>query len=357
MSADETSSPGGKILLRATSAEAAGAGLRVAGLSVVERNLKQLFSQKRQVVVASDGTCALPRTLPPGIHIRAIASAKDLDSLRAELQAADEAGADEVRLGRDFANVMRVTDEPSRRRAEDAVFAQLLRGDLGIVARHLNKPISFRITRYLLIRLPVTPNQVSVAAALIGLCGAALVATGQRWWMIAGFFLAHAQSVLDGCDGELARVRFQQSKVGEWLDTFIDEGLNIALFAATGMGVWRQTGSTLALAVGLGAASIHVFYDGVALTELARQGQGGELMRIRWWLAGGMYMKNRTGKKRGDLVVIVHGLVRRDFFVFAFLIYALAGVPFLALAHAAIIAVGQMVLAVGQVVWRLSRRS
>jgi len=123
------------------------------------------------------------------------------------------------------------------------------------------------------------------------------------------------------------------------------------------MGVWRQTGSTLALAVGLGAASIHVFYDGVALTELARQGQGGELMRIRWWLAGGMDMKNRTGKKRGDLVVIVHGLVRRDFFVFAFLIYALAGVPFLALAHAAIIAVGQMVLAVGQVVWRLSRRS
>jgi len=233
--------------------------------------------------------------------------------------------------------------------------AQLLRGDLGIVARYLNKPISFRITRYLLCHLPLTPNQVSVAAALVGLCGAALVATGRHWLMIAGFLLAHAQSVLDGCDGELARVRFQQSKVGEWLDTLIDEGLNIALFACTGIGLWRQSGSTLALAVGLTAASIHVFYDVVALTELARQGQGGELMRIRWWLTGGIDMKNRTGQKHGDLVVIVHGFTRRDFFVLAFFLYALAGLPFLALVHASIIAVGQLVLTSGQVAWRLTR--
>jgi phosphatidylglycerophosphate synthase len=356
MTSDGKPFPDGKVLLRATQAESAGAGLRVAGLSVCERSWRQLRSVKLEVVLASDGSCPLPKTLPSGIDVRAVASADDMDKLRSELAGVQEVGADEVRpVARDFASAIRVTDAASRKRAEDAIFAQLLRGDLGIVARYLNKPISFRITRYLLCHLPLTPNQVSVAAALVGLCGAALVATGRHWLMIAGFLLAHAQSVLDGCDGELARVRFQQSKVGEWLDTLIDEGLNIALFACTGIGLWRQSGSTLALAVGLTAASIHVFYDVVALTELARQGQGGELMRIRWWLTGGIDMKNRTGQKHGDLVVIVHGFTRRDFFVLAFFLYALAGLPFLALVHASIIAVGQLVLTSGQVAWRLTR--
>jgi len=354
----ETQASVDTVLLRATRDESVGAGLRVAGLSVLERGLRQLAGSKLRVVLASDGSCALPSRLPCGVELRQVASAADLDRLRALLPGASEMGADEVRpMARDWQTFVRVTDEPSRKRAEDAVFAQLLRGDLGLVARYLNKPISFRITRYLLVHLPFSPNQVTVAAAALGLCGAAMVATGRHHLMILGFVLAHAQSVLDGCDGELARVRFQQSRIGEWLDTLVDEGLNIALFAATGIGLWRASGSQLALALGLGAAAIHLFYDVVALSELARQGEGGDLMHIRWRLSGEVDMKNRTGKKRGDILVIMHGFTRRDFFVFAFMVYALFGLPYLALAHASIIAAGQLVLSSAQVGWRLLGRA
>jgi phosphatidylglycerophosphate synthase len=356
MSSDGKPFLDGKVLVRATRSESAGAGMPMAGLSVCERSLKQFRSQNLEVVLASDGSCSLPKLLPPGVGLRRVASVGDLDELRSELAGVQEVGADEVRpVARDLAGAIRVTDEASRKRAEDAVFAQLLRGDLGIVARHINKPVSFRITRYLLCRMTLTPNQVSIIAGLIGLCGAALVATGQRWVMIAGWLLAHTQSILDGCDGELARVRFQKSRVGEWLDTCIDEVLNTSLFACAGIGLWRQSGSVLALAVGLTAASINVLYDVVALTELVRQGQGGEMMKIRWWVAQDLDMKNRTGEKRGDLLVIVHGFIRRDFFVFAFLVYALAGVPFLILVHAGLMALGQLVLSIGQVVWRIAR--
>ena len=345
------------ILIRATKAESVGAGLRVAGLSVVERSIKQLATLKMRVVVASDGSCAIPEIHLPGVETRNVATSDAMDRLRAELPGATEVGADEVRpVGRELATSIRVTDEVSRKQAEDAVFAQLLRGDLGMVARHLNKPVSFRITRYLLCHLPFSPNQITVAAALVGLCGCALVATGYRWLMILGFFLAHAQSVLDGCDGELARVRFQQSKIGEWLDTFVDEALNVVLFACTGIGLYRATGSQLALTAGLVFAAIHIYYDIVGLTELKRQGQGGELMHIRWWLAGGINMKKRTGQKRWDPVVIVHGLGRRDFFVFAFFVYALVGMPFLALVHASVISAGQLVITTSQVGWRLFGR-
>jgi phosphatidylglycerophosphate synthase len=347
----------GTVLVRATLGESTGAGRHVAGLTVVERSIKQLSAMNLRIVLASDGKCPLPAALPATVETRRVSSAQDIEPLRTELGNVPEVGADEVRLaGQDLKSAMRVTDENSRKQAEDAVFAQLLRGDLGIVARHLNKPVSFRITRYLLCHLPFTPNQVTVTAALVGLCGAALVTTGRRWPMLLGFFLAHMQSVLDGCDGELARVRFQQSKIGEWLDTYVDEMINTVLFACTGIGIWRATGSQLALAVGLSAAAIHIFYDTVALTELRRQGQGGDLMHIRWWIAGGLNMKNRTGQKRGDLLVIAHGFTRRDFFIFAFLVYALAGVPFLALAHASIIAAGQLVLTISQIGWRLFGR-
>jgi CDP-L-myo-inositol myo-inositolphosphotransferase len=52
--------------------------------------------------------------------------------------------------------------------------------------------------------------------------------------MVAGFACQQLQSILDGCDGELARVRMQQSKLGAWLDTFVDDVLNVLITAAIG---------------------------------------------------------------------------------------------------------------------------
>jgi len=86
------------------------------------------------------------------------------------------------------------------------------------VARYLNKPVSFFITRHLLCRLPFTPNQVTLGAALVGLLGALMVRAAARR-SSCGASSCPMQSILDGCDGELARVRFQQSALGEWMDT------------------------------------------------------------------------------------------------------------------------------------------
>ena len=345
--------PIGKVLLRATRDEAAGAIFRVAGLRVVDRSFKQLAAMKMHAVLAWDGMCPLPSPLPDNVETHRLASPEDLECLRQSLPGIPEIGADEVRGGRTLCGGVRVTDQSSRSKAEDAVFAELLRGHLGIVARYLNKPISFRITRYLLCRLPFSPNQVTVSAALLALAGAVLVATGARRLMLLGFLLVHLQSILDGCDGELARVRFQQTQIGEWLDTLMDEGVNNLLFACIGIGLWRATGSSLALALGLAESAIGLFYDAVAFSELKRQGGSADMMRLQWRMVGGLNMKTRTARGLLDPVVLVHGFTRRDFFVLAFLVYAVMGIPFLALARAAVITGGMLVLAAGQLYWRL----
>ena len=344
----------GAVMLRATAAEVVGAGMRVAGLSVIERSLKQLDRMGLSIIVASDGSCPLPKYLPATALLRRVPRPDELSALRKELSGVPEVGADEVRpANRGLESSLKVTDEASRKKAETAIFAELMRGDLGFVARYLNKPVSFFITRHLLCHLPITPNQVTLGAALVGLLGALCIATGNNALMVWGFFLAHLQSILDGCDGELARVRFQQSAIGEWLDTLVDDGLNIAIFACLGIGLHRATGSNLLLAAGLVASLMHIAYDIVALNEVRRQGEGGEIIKVRWRLTGSDNMKTRLSSKRSSPLIALYTIGRRDFFVLAFLVYALLGLPKLALIHALGIAVPLVVIASVQVIWRL----
>ena len=44
---------------------------------------------------------------------------------------------------------------------------------------------------------------------------------------VLGSLLVQLQSILDGCDGEIARLKFKSSKVGEWLDNILDDQVNV----------------------------------------------------------------------------------------------------------------------------------
>jgi phosphatidylglycerophosphate synthase len=340
----------------------------VAGLTVIERACKQLLRLGHRVVIAAEPDFPLPAGAcrPPFEvrHVQSTAGPGSLTALRAELGQPIEVAADVVRTtGRLDAPAHRVRDEPSRRRAEDAVFAELLRGDLGLVARTLNKPISFRITRYLLCRLPVTPNQVTIAAGMVGLLGACFIAVGSPLSLPLGFLLAHLQSVLDGCDGELARVRLQQSSIGEWLDTVVDDALNLVLTAAIGVGLWRAHGRPLYLVAGLIAAAMLLTYNIVAYRELIRQGEGGEVLKVRWWFTRGAALKRvfsegqPTGPSqpsiwRRRLFGLLTTIARRDFFLFAWLVLALVGLGPVILLYAFGLALTNFVGAIGQLIYR-----
>jgi phosphatidylglycerophosphate synthase len=356
VTAPTMTSPAPLTVLDAGDSQLPGAGLRVAGLTVLERAARQLRRQGHAVVATVAPAAPLPRTRywPEGAEL-IVTDAENAAATLARTRGASAVIAGNVVRPHSRADApeLRVTDAGSRKIAEDAVFAELLRGDLGLVARHLNKPISFRITRHLLCRLPITPNQVTVAAGLIALCGAGLIATGGRLAMVLGFFLAHVQSVLDGCDGELARVRFQQSATGEWLDTIVDDGLNLALAIAIGVGLWRATGAALFLCAGLGAAAMLLFYNFVAYRELIRQGEGGEVLKIKWWFAKGADLKNLIAKdQRRGFSSILMVLGRRDMFVFLWFVLALCGLTPLIAGYSFLIALSCFLVAAIQLVSR-----
>jgi len=91
----------------------------------------------------------------------------------------------------------------------------------GPVSRYLNRPISIRLSRTLA-KLPVTPNQISMISFLLSLLAAGLLAVGGYPALAAGGALAQLASVIDGCDGEVARLKFLASAYGGWFDAVLD---------------------------------------------------------------------------------------------------------------------------------------
>jgi phosphatidylglycerophosphate synthase len=108
----------------------------------------------------------------------------------------------------------------------------------GLVDRRFNRPVG-RILSGILVRTPVTPNQVSVVATLMGLGSAALFALGQYPAAVWGAILLQLSAVVDCVDGDLARVMFKESAMGKWLDLVGDQVVHIGLFLGIGLGLWR----------------------------------------------------------------------------------------------------------------------
>jgi phosphatidylglycerophosphate synthase len=349
----DTPPPPPIVLLRVTREEAAGAVLQVCGLRVIDRALRQLARQKvPRVVIVTDGAIALPTWLAPTVEIRQLSHDGDLATrligLEAELGQPIALRADVVRVrANNYDGGLRVVDEPSRVAAEDAIFNDLLRGDLGLVARHINKKVSFWITRRFLCHWPITPNQVTLGAGVLGLFGCFLIAGGSQIGIVLGFLLAQLQSILDGCDGELARVRFQQTEIGEWLDTIVDDVLNLALVAAIGIGLSRHGGSANDIWIAGGACAMLLTYNIIAYRELVKQGEGGEVLKVRWWFAKGTTFKEMTGSS-GDVFSWINIIGKRDFFVFTWMVLAIVDLLPVVLFYAFILALAYGAAALGQ---------
>ena len=116
-----------------------------------------------------------------------------------------------------------IDDEKSLKKAEDALISQLRnKPNDGPVSRYLNRPLSIRISK-LLVRFPITPNVISALSFLLSLIAAGLFAFGKNYIsLLIGGLITHIASVIDGCDGEIARLKFMRSKYGGWFDAVLD---------------------------------------------------------------------------------------------------------------------------------------
>jgi len=306
------------VILRATAAEAIGASMRVGGLRVVDRAVRQLARLRdARVIIATDGSISLPRRLPPNIERRKLDGdlAAELAALEEELGGETASvGADTVWLqpGR-FEEGIRVVDAASRRVAGDAVFGDLQRDAVGIVDRVINHKLSALLTRLLFADLPVTPALLTLAAGFVGIYGALMVATGASPSVVVGFAVLQGYVVLDGCAGLLARARLHQSVLGAWLDTLIGDFVNVVLILAVGRALWAHGGTFLDMKIAAVGAAATLLYAALTYRELVRQGEG-DVANLRWWFAYGQSLRTFSGAS-SHAIKAVTLLGRRDFII------------------------------------------
>lgn len=136
------------------------------------------------------------------------------------------------------------------RRAARRLRRSLTKEADGPVSRYLNRPVSTRMSMALA-HLPIHPDVVSVAALLLGVLAAWLLASGRG---IVGAILVQLASILDGVDGEIARLQMRAGPGGALLDGVLDRLADAAIVG--GLALWAiDTGDDPGLVAALAVAA------------------------------------------------------------------------------------------------------
>src|SRR5437773_7788145 len=207
----------------------------------------------------------------------------------------------------------------------------------GFVSRFLNRPISRHITRFLL-KFPIHPSAWTILIFFLPLIACVFFVRGDYVSIVIGAAIFQAFSILDGCDGEIARARNLESKFGERLDQFCDFLASLLYVLALGLGVHRSsegvicavliTANEWLLRAGKGETSVasRTLHESFYARHRGMVGHSGLLNlgeRFVWWL---------------------FQLTKRDMAVFVFLILALLGLAVWILHLWTIVAAATLVL-------------
>jgi 1L-myo-inositol 1-phosphate cytidylyltransferase / CDP-L-myo-inositol myo-inositolphosphotransferase len=163
------------------------------------------------------------------------------------------------------------------RLAERRLLRALVKDTDGFMARHVERPISLKISRRLA-ATAITPNQMSLISVMVGICGGPFFLSPRPLMQTIGALLFLAHSILDGCDGELARLKFQQSRFGGVLDFWGDNIVHTVIFGSMAVGWSLSAGAIWPLALGAAAILGTLGSAGFVYWRLMRLKDGGQTL-------------------------------------------------------------------------------
>ena len=143
-----------------------------------------------------------------------------------------------------------VDDIIAHQKAEKVLLASLQgKSNDGPVSRCLNRPISIRISKFL-VDSNISPNQISFVSFVLSMIAAGLFALGNYWFLALGGIIAQFASIIDGCDGEVARLKYLSSDYGGWFDAVLDRYADAFLLFGLTWYVYSQDLSPWVLGIG-----------------------------------------------------------------------------------------------------------
>ncbi len=122
--------------------------------------------------------------------------------------------------------------------------------------RYFYRPAASLIVR-LVFPTKITPNQLTVTSFLLGTAASVLFIGGEYTYFVLAGILVQLSQLLDLADGMLARAKNMGSDYGAFLDLFLDRVIDFFLLSGIAVGVYRSTGSSYVLMIGMFAVSLY----------------------------------------------------------------------------------------------------
>ncbi len=272
------------------------------------------------IVAASEGDVARLRMLVSGIaDVQVSATADSFASAPTTVPADTLGEVDGLKAladRGDASRLHRVTGIAGLETARSRLLGALVKETDGFMSRHFARPISIFVSRRI-VNWGVTPNQMTIVSMLIGLSGAPFFLSDAAALQTIGALLFVTHSVLDGCDGELARLTYRESRLGGILDFIGDNLVHIAVFGCMGWGWYTASDTPWPLYLGIsavvGAAGSAIAVYGLTLRakEVKERSDTGPVYTS---VAG-------AGQQSARLTKLLDDLSRRDFI---YLVFALS---------------------------------
>lgn len=148
-------------------------------------------------------------------------------------------------------------DKKSLKQAEDLIFSNVGKTATGWIARNINGRISLPISRQL-VKTSLTPNMVSLLINMFGVLCGPFYAMGHP---VLGAMFMQIATILDRCDGEVARVKLMETKKGQWVDTISDQFTVLSFYIGLPIGFYYHgTQDTWILAIGAINILLYIFF-------------------------------------------------------------------------------------------------
>ena len=218
---------------------------RIGGLPIVERVLRAAMRDGCRRIIAwapesAPGVRAVAerigRPMPP--LVIATTDAEWIQAIDADRHAASRYRV--IGPGSIPSPALSVKRREDLHAAELALRRAMFKPTDGVLAR-FNRRMSLPLS-VLLVRTPITANQISIGILSLGFAAAWLFSRGTYAACLMGAVMSLAASILDGCDGEVARLKYQESAFGCWLETIGDYTYYFAIFIGITVGAVRSTG-------------------------------------------------------------------------------------------------------------------
>jgi Predicted sugar nucleotidyltransferases len=205
--------------------------------------------------------------------------------------------------------------------AERVLFKSVKKSTDGFISRHLNRRISIAISRVFL-KMGLSANQVTVFVTLVGLLSGYLVASGRYLEVAIGGVLFQLASIMDGCDGEISKLKLSSSKFGEWFDTLSDNLTYLVFLVGVSMGAHRILhGKLEVIEAGLMFVGVGILFF-LLMYYLLYYANSGSLTSLQ----DDLNEEDRRSSRDGvfSWTSKVRFVMKRDFFAFFFMLLCLA---------------------------------